>query len=197
MLLRHLFPSPVWVTPVHPCTSVSFSVTSRLTCIPMPLSCSCLRYNRKLDVESARLASPLAVATWRWTGMPARRDALIVSLRAPTQPFLSCRTSTGGWSQGGAWHWGSWLVLLGPRQTRPQAMGSCHALTTCSCPGVLWQTNKRNSSPSSHWPWAWQGEDLGGSQGGDSPRFCSPQREAVTPGWRVAPVLCCWHNCVK
>lgn len=63
----------------------------------------------------------------------------------PLQPFLSCRT-TGGWRQGGAWHWGSWLVLLGPRQTRPQAMGSCRALTTCSCPAVLWQINKRTSA---------------------------------------------------
>lgn len=112
----------------------------------MPLSCSCLRFNRKLDVESARLPSPLAVATWRWAAMPARRGAPTVSLRAPAQPFLSCRTSTGGWSQGGAWHWGSWLVLLGPRQTRPQAMGSCRALTACSCPAVLWQINKRTSA---------------------------------------------------
>lgn len=120
----------------------------------MPLSCSCLRYNRKFDVESARLPLPLAVATWRGMGMPTRRGAPAVSLRAPTQPFLSCRTSTGGWSQGGAWHGGSWLALLGCRQTRPQAMGSCHALTTCSCPGVLWQINKRTSAdkPSGVYP---------------------------------------------
>lgn len=37
---------------------------------------------------------------------------------APARPILL--QDFDRWvSQGGAWHWGSWLVLLGPRQTRP------------------------------------------------------------------------------
>lgn len=84
---------------------------------------------------------------WLWPHGDGRACPPVeVPAQSAAQPFLSCRTSTGGWSQGGAWHCGSWLVLLGPRQTRPQAMGSCHALTTCSCSAVLWQINKRTSA---------------------------------------------------
>lgn len=133
------FPSHAWVTPVSPCASVSFCVTPRRLCIPAPSSCSCLRCNRKLGVESAWLPSPLAVATWRRTGMP--RGAPTVSLPAPAQRFLSSRTWAGGWSQGEAWQAG--LLAGAPRS---QAVGSCHALMTCSCPGVLLQINKRLSA---------------------------------------------------
>lgn len=93
------FPSHAWVTPVPPCASVSFCVTPRRLCIPAPLSCSCLRCNRKLDVESAWLPSPLAVAAWRRTGMPSERCPH--SQPAGPSPAVLEQQDLGGWVEPG------------------------------------------------------------------------------------------------
>lgn len=78
-----------------------------------------------------------------WTGLPGGAPA--VSLPAPAQRFLSSRTLAGEGAREGPGRRGSWLALQGPHRTRPQAVGSRHALVTCPCPGMLSQTNKCSS----------------------------------------------------
>lgn len=152
---RALFPLPVLCTRAPPCraavTSVSFMCLGN-TCAPL--------YFCVILYHFCTCASPCHGVAASWGVMPLGVQSCKAALATgggrmerdrqcrpvgPALQFLSSRTLAGGWGQGEAWPAGSWLVLLGPHRTRPQPLDSCHALITCSCPGVLCLISKHLS----------------------------------------------------